>query len=44
MQVPKWEYVYKYLKQEKNLQSISPQKAKELADTGEAVIEDVRPR
>lgn len=43
-QVPRWEYVFRYLKYENNLESLSPQKAKELMDRGDAVMVDVRPR
>lgn len=42
--VPKWEYVWRYLKREKNLESISPSKAKELVDSGKYTIVDVRPK
>lgn len=42
--VPKWEKVWRYLRQQNDLQSVSPQEAKELADGGDYVIIDVRPK
>jgi rhodanese-related sulfurtransferase len=42
--VPRWEAVYRYLKEDNNLESLSPQKAKDLAESNKAVIVDVRPR
>jgi hypothetical protein len=39
-----WPYACRYLKEDNNLESLTPQKAKELADSNKAVIVDVRPR
>jgi len=43
LQLPKWELIYKYLKEENDLRSLSAQQAEELVNSGEAVIVDVRP-
>jgi rhodanese-related sulfurtransferase len=42
--LPKWELIYKYLKEDNDLRSLSSRQAKELVDSGEAIIVDVRPR
>ena len=38
-----WPSTCRYLKEDNNLESLSPQKAKELTDNDKAVIVDVRP-
>lgn len=42
--VPKWEMVWKYLRQQNDLKSVTPQEAKDLAESNEYIIVDVRPR